>query len=141
MWFAQTAEPVLYTTTTVTTVDSGGALAGLMVFWLLYLAFLVILIVGMWKVFVKAGEEGWKSIIPFYNTYTLFRIAGRNGWGFLLLFIPFVNLIVLIVISIDLAKHFGKSTVFGIVGLWLFSVIGYLILGFGDAKYVGEKHA
>ena len=141
MWFAQTAEPVLYTTTTVTTVDSGGALAGLMVFWFLYLAFLVILIVGMWKVFVKAGEEGWKSIIPFYNTYTLFRIAGRNGWGFLLLFIPFVNLIVLIVISIDLAKHFGKSTVFGIVGLWLFSIIGYLILGFGDAKYVGEKHA
>ncbi|MCA9308943.1 hypothetical protein KC973_01055 [Candidatus Saccharibacteria bacterium] len=105
-----------------------------------YLAIIVAAIVGMWKMFEKAEEEGWKSLIPLYNTYTLFRIAGRNGWGFLLLLVPFVNVVVLLMVSIDLAKHFGKSTGFGVVGLWIFNVIGYMILGFGDAKYVGPKH-
>jgi hypothetical protein len=100
-----------------------------------------LLVVAYWKIFVKAGEAGWKSLIPFYNTYTLFRIAGRNGWGFLLLLIPVINIVVLLMISIDLAKHFGKSTVFGVVGLWIFSVIGYLMLGFDKSTYVGEKHA
>lgn len=122
-----------------TEVSGGGLFAGgLMI--VVYLAIIVAAIVGMWKMFEKAEEEGWKSLIPLYNTYTLFRIAGRNGWGFLLLLVPFVNVVVLLMVSIDLAKHFGKSTGFGVVGLWIFNVIGYMILGFGDAKYVGPKH-
>lgn len=108
--------------------------------WVIYVAVLVAAVVGMWKLFEKADEEGWKSLIPLYNTYTLFRIAGRNGWGFLLLLIPIVNIVVMLMVSIDLAKHFGKSTAFGVLGLFFFSIIGYLMLGFGDAKYVGPKH-
>lgn len=107
---------------------------------IIYLAVVVAAVVAMWKMFEKADEEGWKSLIPLYNTYTLFRIAGRNGWGFLLLLVPFVNVVVLLVVAIDLAKHFGKSAAFGVVGLWLFSIVGYMIIGFGDAKYVGPKH-
>ncbi len=106
-----------------------------------YLAILVAAIVAMWKMFEKAGEAGWISLIPFYNTYTLFRIAGRNGLGFLLLFIPIVNIVVYVMLAIDLAKHFGKSAAFGVIGLFFFSLIGMFILGFGDAKYVGPKHA
>lgn len=140
MLFAQTADPTLYTvqTTTVTTSNSGSML------WSVALVSLVIwlvMIIAYWKVFTKAGEAGWKCLIPFYNVYTLCRIAGRNGWWFLGLLVPFVNIIVALIISIDLAKHFGKSTVFGVVGLWIFSVIGYLMLGYGDAEYVGPKHA
>jgi len=108
---------------------------------LVYLVVVVIAIAAMWKMFVKAGEAGWKAIIPFYGTYTLCRIAGRNGWWMLALFVPFVNIIFSIILSIDLAKHYGKGTAFGIVGLFLFSIIGYAILGFGDAEYVGTKHA
>lgn len=108
--------------------------------WIIYVVVLVAAVVGMWKLFEKADEEGWKSLIPLYNTYTLFRIAGRNGWGFLLLLIPLVNIVILLMVSIDLAKHFGKSTAFGVLGLFFFSIIGYLMLGFGDAKYVGPKH-
>ena len=59
----------------------------------------------------------------------------------MLLFIPVVNFVVTIILAIDLAKHFGKSTTFGVVGLWLFNVIGALMLGFGKAEYVGPKHA
>jgi hypothetical protein len=125
-----------------TTLDAnGGWLAFMALYSLVLLVVYVLMAIALWRVFEKAGEKGWKALIPFYNTYTLFRIAGRNGWGFLLMFIPFVNLITWIVVSIDLAKHFGKSTVFGIVGLWLFSVVGFFMLGFGDSKYEGPKHA
>lgn len=139
MWFAQTAEPVLYTSPDVTTSTTTIVFfSGVWLFFWLVLA--VALIVAYWKIFTKAGEAGWKSLIPFYNTYLLFRIAGRNGWWFLALFVPLVNVIVLLILSIDLAKHFGKSTVFGVVGLWIFSVVGYLILGFDKSTYVGPKH-
>ena len=110
-------------------------------FSLVYFGFLILMVVAGWKIFEKAGEEGWKVLIPFYNTYTLFQIAGRNGWGFLLLFIPLVNIVVSIMVAIDLAKHFGKSTAFGIFGLVIFNVIGALMLAFGNAQYVGPKHA
>jgi hypothetical protein len=109
--------------------------------WVVYAILLVAAIAAVWRVFEKAGEAGWKCLIPLYNSYTLFRIAGRNGWGFLLLLIPLVNIVVALVISVDLAKHFGKSAGFGVVALFLFSLVGYLMLGYGDAEYVGTKHA
>jgi hypothetical protein len=127
-----------YQVTTVTTDSINVAMLG---FWAaLYVVAIVIAVVAMWKLFVKAGEAGWKALIPFYNTYTMFRIAGRNGWWFLLLGVPLVNFVLLIVLAIDLAKHFGKSTLFGIFGLVVFPYVGYLMLAFGDAKYVGPKH-
>lgn len=131
MNFAQTVQ---YSTE----LNSSGSMSPVVA--IIYLAVVVAAVVAMWKMFEKADEEGWKSLIPLYNTYTLFRIAGRNGWGFLLLLVPFVNVVVLLVVAIDLAKHFGKSAAFGVVGLWLFSIVGYMIIGFGDAKYVGPKH-
>lgn len=109
--------------------------------YLLSLVVVVLLIVGWWKMFEKAGEAGWKSIIPFYNEYTYFRIAGRNGWGFILLLIPLVNIVVMLVVSLDVAKHFDKSPTYGVLALWLFPFVGALDLGFGDAQYVGTKHA
>ena len=137
MLFAQVND---VTTVTYTTTDSGSAVAAMTVLGLAYLAVFVIMIIAMWKMFEKADEAGWKAIIPFYNTYTLFRIAGRNGLWFLGLFVPVLNIVVAVILSIDLAKHFGKSTVFGIIGLFFFSMIGYLILGYGSAQYVGTKH-
>lgn len=121
------------------TSSSGGAGLGFM--FLMWLAIWVLAIVALWKVFEKAGYEGWKSIIPFYNAYILFEIAGMNGWMFLLMFIPFVNFVVAIYLALEVAKAFGKSAMFAIFGLVIFSFIGYLMLGFGDAKYVGAEEA
>lgn len=108
--------------------------------WVLALLVSVLALIGWWKLFEKAEEAGWKVLIPLYNTYTFFRIAGRNGWGFLLLMIPFVNFIVTIVVSMDMAKHFGKSAAYGIFAIWLLPFIGALDLGLGKATYVGPKH-
>jgi hypothetical protein len=91
-------------------------------------------IIGMWKVFAKAGEPGWAAIIPIYNTIVLLKIAGRPLWWLLLFFVPFVNVIIIILVSIDVARKFGKGAGFGI-GLALLGFIFYPVLGFGDARY------
>jgi len=94
----------------------------------------LVLIVAMWKVFTKAGQPGWASIIPIYNLYIWCKIVGRPGWWILLMLIPFVNIIVGIILCIDMAKSFGKGAGFGI-GLALLGVIFVPILGFGSAQY------
>jgi hypothetical protein len=86
--------------------------------------------------------------VPIYNSWLLAEIAGKPGWWGLLVFVavvPFVGWIVATIISLiialGVAKNFGKSGAFGVIGLWLFSPIGYCILGFGDAQYQGESAA
>jgi hypothetical protein len=113
---------------------AGGIFAG--VFGLVWLAILVLCIVGFWKVFVKAGEPGWAAIVPIYNLIVLLKIAGRPIWWIILFLIPLVNLIVAILVSLDIAKKFGQSTGFGI-GLALLPMIFYPVLGFGKATYKG----
>lgn len=111
------------------------------VMWFIWLGVWLLFIVAFWKVFEKAGYDGWKSLIPFYNTYILFEIAGMNGWMFLLMFIPFVNFVMWIYLALEIAKKFDKSAMFAIFGLVIFSFIGYLMLGFGDAQYAGGGEA
>ena len=100
------------------------------------LAIAILMIAAMWRVFSKAGEPGWASIIPIYNIYIMCKVAGRPGWWVLLMFIPLVNLIIAIILNIDIAKNFGKGVGFGI-GLILLPFIFYPILGFGSAQYLG----
>jgi hypothetical protein len=102
------------------------------------LAVIVLVIIGMWKVFAKAGRPGWASIIPIYNAYVLCEIAGKPGWWVVLMLIPFVNLIIGIIVMIGLAEKFGKGAGFGI-GLILLGFVFIPILGFGDATYQGSR--
>lgn len=108
----------------------GGFLASLIIA-LLY-------IVSMWKIFTKAGKQGWIAIIPIVNTVVLFKIADLNPWLLLLYLIPIVNIfaiiITAIILEVNLAKNFGKSGGFA-VGLIFLNVIFMPILAFSDAKY------
>ncbi|RJQ82363.1 hypothetical protein D5S17_02475 [Pseudonocardiaceae bacterium YIM PH 21723] len=103
------------------------------------LAIAVLMIVALWKVFTKAGVPGWFAIIPIVNIYGLTKVAGRPGWWVILLLIPFVNIIFLIILSVDVAKAFGKGGAFGFFLLFVLGFIGYPVLGFGDARYVGRN--
>lgn len=103
---------------------------------LIYLAIAILVIAGFWKVFTKAGEPGWAAIIPIYNLYILLKIAGRPWWWLILMFIPIVSIVIYLIVSVDIAKSFGKGTGFGI-GLFFLSFIFYPVLGFGDAQYQG----
>ena len=72
--------------------------------WIIYLAFIVAVIAGWWMMFTKAGEAGWKSIIPIYNIIILLKIVGREWWWVILLLIPIVGFIIWIIVALDLAK-------------------------------------
>jgi uncharacterized membrane protein YhaH (DUF805 family) len=104
-----------------------------------YLAIFVLIIAGIWKTFEKAGEPGWAAIIPIYNLYILIKIAGRPGWWIILYLVPIVSIVIAIMVCIDVAKKFGKESGFGI-GLALLGFIFFPILGFGDAKYMGNDN-
>jgi Family of unknown function (DUF5684) len=116
---------------------AGGLLAigGTMI--LFMMAILVVVVIGFWKVFEKAGQPGWAAIVPIYNGYILLKIAGRPGWWILLFMIPFVNIAIGLMVAIDVAKSFGQSAAFGILLLFLLGGVGYLILGFGNYRYLG----
>ncbi len=105
-------------------------------FMVAYFAMLAVVIVGMWKVFVKARQPGWAAIIPIFNVYILCLMARKPGWWVILFLIPFVNVIVGIIVCIELAKYFGKGIGFAL-GLIFFPFIFFLILGFGTATYSG----
>lgn len=135
----------MYTTSSYSSVDSAtldaiNAMAGTYSFITGIIS--VLAIVAMWKIFTKAGVEGWKSLIPVYNSICLYKIIGLSPWLLLLLIIPIVNIVAAIVLGImqasRLAKAFGKSGAFA-VGLFLLSPIFMLILAFSDAEYVGVE--
>jgi hypothetical protein len=119
--------------------DAAPAVVG-MLFMLVYLAIIIAFLAGMWKMFEKAGKPGWAAIIPIYNLVVLVEITGRPIWWAVLLLIPCVQLIFFLIVSIDLAKSFGKSELFGI-GIWLLGFIFIPILGFGSDRYVGPTAA
>jgi len=116
--------------------DDGVGIGGL----IFNLAILVLVVVGFWKVFTKAGQPGWFSIIPIFNLFILLKIVGRPWWFLILLFIPLVNIFAFAVVSMDVAKSFGKGIGFAI-GLFFLSFIFYPILGFGKAEYQGPAAA
>jgi hypothetical protein len=110
----------------------GGGVSGL-----ISLVVFVIMIAAMWRIFTKAGEEGWKAIIPIYNIVVLLKIVGRPWWWLVLMLIPIVNVVVGIVVMNDLSKSFGHGVGFTL-GLIFLPFIFYLILAFGSSQYRGS---
>ena len=126
-----------YPTTYATSTSVGaGIFAGFFGFFLVLciIACIVLVIVAEWKIFTKAGKEGWKSLIPVYNAYTMLQILNMEPMLCFLSLLPGANFMLGIVMSVKLAKSFGKGTGFAI-GIILLEPIFEMILAFGDAKY------
>ena len=111
-------------------------------------------IIANWRIFTKAGEAGWKSIIPIYGDYISYKIAWQPAYFWLTLILGIISsylqgtletgesltvymlVIISIMYSIKLARAFGRGTGFAI-GLIFLPPIFMLILGFGDDRYYG----
>jgi hypothetical protein len=113
---------------------AAGAAVGVMMF--VYLALFVITVIGLWKVFEKAGKPGWAAIIPIYNLIVLLEIVGKPAWWVILFLIPIVGFIMWIIVANQLSISFGQGI--GITILLIFlSFIGFMVIGFGSARYLG----
>ena len=171
-------------TTELTTGEAaflGGFIGSIAIFGII---FVVLVIIGEWKIFEKAGEKGWKCLIPIYGQYILFKILGMKTWFWVFLcttivasimmsvntppidynasqevinaqvnaidwseHVPYIvgmvitiiaGLLVDIVVSIRMAKAFGKGLAY-ILGLIFFPEIVLIVLGFGKAKYSAKN--
>jgi hypothetical protein len=126
---------------------AAGVAAFMAAFALVFIAIGVVTLVGMWKVFAKAGQPGWAVLVPIYNIIVLLRVAGLPWYW---VFAPFVAIIPILgwiayVVWIVWVHHristrFGQGVGFTI-GLTLLGPIFWLILGFGSSKYVAEQPA
>lgn len=120
--------------------------------------FYVLLVIGLWQVFEKAHEAGWKAVIPFYNIYIVFKIcqipafffiwllitllSGAAYWlsSYVFIFYPLAwclsaaGALMQFLLWSRLARAFGHGFPFAL-GLWLFNPIFLMILGYGNDYY------
>ena len=54
---------------------TGLLLASLGSILILVIGWYILQVVAYWQIFEKAGEPGWKAIIPCYNTYTQYKFT------------------------------------------------------------------
>ena len=129
---------------------------------IILLVIVIILMVAEWRIFRKAGEKGYKAIIPFYNVYLSHEIVGMSPVWFVIEMILWVGemissivefnpvfelifLIVTLVFTIisevihatKMCNCFGKGRGFKI-GTILLPEIFLLIIAFGKSEYKKE---
>ena len=122
----------------------------------LALVLYILIVIAHWKIFTKAGQRGWASIIPILNLFVLVKLVKRPMWWAVVITIGLIvggapsdaaaviqvvtgliaiaAAILLIITFFDLAKAFGHGVGFGL-GLVFLTVIFALILGFGSSTY------
>lgn len=136
-----------------------GGIVGIIIM-LIYLINYIICAVGYWKMFEKAGEKGWKALIPVYNEYVMFDIAwdAKYFWYYLGSYILSVfltaetmifSLILLaasiavlyfnIKMKINLSRAYGFGIGMGLLFVFL-PFVASLIVGFGDSAYHGKQY-
>lgn len=98
---------------------------------------MIIIIASFWRLFSKAGRPGILAIIPIVNTVVYASIGGVPCLLLLLLFVPFLNLVVMFYVHFKVAEAFGQGAFFGL-GLFLLPFIFVPLLAFGDYKYQGD---
>lgn len=109
--------------------------------WLIFLLIIQIIHgLGTWKLYIKAGRKAWEAFVPVYNGVILMRIINRPWWWVILLFLPIVNLIMLMVVWVETARSFGKNT-------YLDTFLAIVTLGFynyylnyiADVTYIKDR--
>ena len=101
---------------------------------IIYLLIVVLLLVSMWKVYEKAGRQGWEGIIPIYNLYVMLQIINRPWWWLLIMiFVPIANIIFSIIALKEFLEKFGKG-----IATIFFPYITFPILAFGDDQFKNE---
>ncbi len=99
----------------------------------------ILLHAGLFGIFRKAGEQGWKAFVPVLNVLTWLDLIGRPRWWVVFFLIPVLNFVMGIGIVLDLVRSFGKHNFGAQLASVLFPYIYFPYLGFVDkAEYKGK---
>ncbi len=129
------------------------------------IAWYILMMIGLYKMFTKAGVAGWKAIVPIYNFYILFQISWKKSMFWILalmviggsffytlsittmnvMFMYLAWLFVIIAAVMKAVLAYNVSLAYGhglgyFLGLYLFDSIFIMILGFGSSRYVGNRY-
>ena len=141
----------------------GALLAGMAVYGVISLIWYLIMVIADWRIFSKAGEAGWKSLIPILNSYVLFKISWKGSMFWIMLLALFggsvcgrmagedggilaiigmvlaiVGLLIGVIDTHMLSKSFGHGFGFTL-GLIFLNPLFTLILAYGSSKYIGPE--
>ena len=58
------------------------------------IVWIIIAVIANWRIFTKAGEDGWKCLIPFYNQYVRFGFTWDTTYFWVVLGIAVVGSII-----------------------------------------------
>lgn len=111
----------------------------------LKMAILIFLIVSyllfsvtMMKLFTKAGEEGWKALVPGLNFIIMCKLVGRSSAHAAWLLVPIVNIFVFVGLCVDMVRSFGKYDFWHSAMAVVYApIIFYMIGNNKDDKYLG----
>jgi signal peptidase I len=78
------------------------------IYMILSIIFFISSLAGMWGIFEKAGEKGWKILVPFYNWYVWLQIIKKPIWWYIFLLVPFINVFVILLMIVEVLKCFKK---------------------------------
>ncbi len=95
---------------------------------------IILLFAGLYKIFEKAGEKGWKALIPVYHFVVWLKILKKPWWWIILILIPTISWLMFFILFVETAKAFGKKT----FKEHCYALFGYFIympyLGFDKAN-------
>jgi signal peptidase I len=99
------------------------------------------LFAGLYKIFEKAGEKGWKALVPVYQFVIWLKILKKPWWWVILILVPTISWLMLFILFVETAKAFGKRT----VKEHCMAILGYYVympfLGFGkENTWNGPMH-
>ncbi|HMQ48010.1 MAG TPA: S26 family signal peptidase [Saprospiraceae bacterium] len=77
-------------------------------FFIFLLVFYLLLSVSLYFLFPKAGEAGWKGLVPGLNFVIWCRLIGRKPAYAAWLLFPVVNIFIYAGMAVDMVRSFGK---------------------------------
>jgi len=108
--------------------------------WIIFIVATIGWHVGLYGMFKKAGIEGWKAFIPFYNTWCMVEKMELKKVWFFLQFIPIAGQFITIWITIKFVEYFGRFSFLHHAATVLIPFIYFPYMGFSSQeRYAGKK--
>src|SRR5574344_282023 len=96
--------------------------------------------IGLWTIFQKAGQQGWKSLIPGYRMWVWLQVLSRPWWWMLLIIFPFIGIFMGYMMIWKTIRLYGKTSYIPLILGTFFYFIYLPYLGFSKKeKYTPLK--